>query len=1381
MSNQINQNNNKHQEKFIYNLFYVRTGQLKEVSKERFASLKGAVHVFSRYKLRVIGECKRSQIEKNFNYLNGQGLSAQGLTDLTTGINSLFSSVLGSVNMIKDKLGKINKKFVILLSKLIVELVCFADLVHGKRIDQLINILLSIYALIDHFTAQGMEAWIVAGLSSYLPDQLKEVIKTATLFSNTKFFDDFTLIHSLFTQLEKFLVYVCDMIKVPEKVTNFVKRCFDYLQVGKKHIILSKMEKMMDVAQKNNKSFMQPVFREEVIKLNQEFDNCSGLQDWVNRSGSVKNLTLKWSNFIKIVNSYQSTSRVEPNLFVFEGPPGLFKSVFMTKTIEALGWSAYSHIVPSIDSGKDFYDSYNNEEIFYMDDVGQEGPSQWRSIMNMHSCVKMPLPCADAKLKDTKFFNSHTIFATTNRFTNLQGLSKSDCIDNVEALWRRGFVFDFSNVSRVESRLSGSIFFKFFNLGTHAFKVGFPTYFKYNIKPSFTFDPNLTLSANLTAAVSWIGAIVSGFKIQKEKMNIDQKLSQSQVQDIQDKISEYLDVVDFHDVNETFGPIKNESIQQSTPCQQPVVHRCFLEGQGLVDLVKGGFSKLLAADFVVDLLMMEFAEVSGWIMEIMSNFSTSQFCHLQGIYIAIGLVIGIITIYLFTTKTTIKKSEELSLEGQGDLFCTDTTGHHNSLERLRKGVFEIDLIDENGTLAKAHCLISERLLLLPSHLTPNSKMTVRIYQCRSLNHILVDFTEINQVYRREAVDLSVYSLPKHFPTPFKSLAHWFKIEDSNDKKISYIISGKGFIQINNLSKLGIVVPYHFKFGKQSSTHYTTKDYLQYDIQSLGLCGSIIFSPQQGVIGFHVAGDPKANIGVASYWTQEDRILLHSLFSEYKPILEIKEEVSNKIIPQSSIIKLDTNKYHANTPSISNIGISPLFGIYPVTRSPANLQKYGEKTIKVVAKKSFSPCVLIPQNEINFCRLVLNSMLEPFGVLTNSEVVGGTDLLAPLNKDSSNGFGYSLPKEDYIDFTNKQPTALFLKDIEDFETKVTDFDCDKLIWVECLKDELRNDEKEGVPRSFRVGTLLQQFLVKKYFGKMVEQLMSQRKFNKIMVGCNPIKDWPWIYNRLISGKVFAGDIKNWDGSMNSQIQQLVVETFIDKSTCENKNLLSALCSTLTNSLVVIKNELFLTTHSMPSGSYLTAIMNSLVNKLYTAIWYYRNVEKPSVEGFWSDVDDFVYGDDKLNVVYRYEDKLNAITMKNCFESLGMGFTDSVKKPIETPFQDISEVTFLKRSFVYHNLLQKIVCPLELRVIRNTLSYVDFTKESIDLVMRDKIHAAQREFYLHEDRDFLLEDLYNRLKVRNYPFEKLTKNYLKSIYTDENFLIPLSSYNYSTKYF
>ena len=72
-----------------------------------------------------------------------------------------------------------------------------------------------------------------------------------------------------------------------------------------------------------------------------------------------------------------------------------------------------------------------------------------------------------------------------------------------------------------------------------------------------------------------------------------------------------------------------------------------------------------------------------------------------------------------------------------------------------------------------------------------------------------------------------------------------------------------------------------------------------------------------------------------------------------------------------------------------------------------------------------------------------------------------------------------------------------------------------------------------------------------------------------------------------------------------------------------------------------------------------------------------------------------------------DVLNAVTLRDYFESLGLGFTDASKKPIVEEFQDISEVSFLKRSDI---VTGKIVCPLELDVLQSGLSWVDYTKDA-----------------------------------------------------------------------
>lgn len=52
------------------------------------------------------------------------------------------------------------------------------------------------------------------------------------------------------------------------------------------------------------------------------------------------------------------------------------------------------------------------------------------------------------------------------------------------------------------------------------------------------------------------------------------------------------------------------------------------------------------------------------------------------------------------------------------------------------------------------------------------------------------------------------------------------------------------------------------------------------------------------------------------------------------------------------------------------------------------------------------------------------------------------------------------------------------------------------------------------------------------------------------------------------------------------------------------------------------------------------------------------------------------------------------------------------------------------------------------------------------MRAKVDNYQREIFLHPDREFLLEDLKNRLASRNWDFNELPLSYLLDLYADDS---------------
>jgi hypothetical protein len=510
-----------------YKILYVRTGELKDVSRQRFTSMKGRVVEFRDYKVRVIGDIPRSKLRE---CLNAQGYPGKQLMDTLIQMVSSSIAAHGKLIELTNKAydvseqirSKFNKRFCIIIAKLLLEFLSFTKPTSGDRLETLMSICLSIYSLIDHFEvqAQGIETILMASVLPFLPHQVKEVVKHISMLSQTKIMDDFTLIHKLFSLLESFLVFVCDKLNVSQSYKEDILRIFSYVGFGEKHRLLSVAKQYLDEATKSNRIYSEFSWRKKNFDLDDKLSDNPELKDWAKRCGSVADLFKKWELHMKIVRANEETSRVEPNMFVFEGNPGCGKSVMLNQVLSILDSSKYCHSIPDINEGKDFYDSYNNEDIFFMDDVGQKGISQWRTMINMISSVKMPLECAEAKLKDTKFFNSTTVIATTNSFMQLSGLCKSDGISNMEALWRRAFVFDFYEFSLKSGMFKGTIRFKHYNMHTKHFQEGFPEYLSLNTKSS-KIPTSYTIreyTDDIEGLRKWMAVIIKAFEIKKRKI-----------------------------------------------------------------------------------------------------------------------------------------------------------------------------------------------------------------------------------------------------------------------------------------------------------------------------------------------------------------------------------------------------------------------------------------------------------------------------------------------------------------------------------------------------------------------------------------------------------------------------------------------------------------------------------------------------------------------------------------------------------------------------------------------------------------------------------------------------------------------------------------------
>lgn len=1446
-----------------YYLYYYRTERIREVKPRVFNNTQGPIFSKFNKKIRVIDCNSRSKAYSKIKGILARDFKPQSIfgdfEDTFVGFKMLLH-IMKNLGAIKNRIKGKEKLLIVSLIKLVLEVY---TLISGHfNITNFIQVILSIYSLHKTvFAAQSLDVILLAGIASILPTKLVNILRNAQLLSSMKMGDDLSLINRMVAAIFNLCEYLMAKIPADSKFKPTLDKIFSFFKNNTAHVWITQMENALNDVQKNPAKIGNESYRLQLLEINKKFTDNPEISDWSRRSSALGAIITRWKNLMRTIDSYGQPDRQEPNCFVFEGPPGCMKSVLLSAVIKASGQTCYSHLVKSTMDGKDWYDSYNSEDIFFMDDVGQQSMSQWRTIINMVSCVKLPLDCAEASLKDKKFFNSPTIMVTTNAFQHLQGPTKQDCISDLKALWRRGYVFDFGKVTRVGDFISGEIAFKYFDIGSQRFESCFPPNFMaaYPTIPS-EFHLNPAKATYKLDVISWILGIVNGFATLKKSFVDGNKLSVEDIEYIKEKAKTFLGQgnpkPEVYDEREQGAYDEESAIQQAlymsekefendtvfmrefrtsheviveekptyiyNECNNPVARVTEKDFFDIKVVSQGASSsrpekKENQAPFNNEKIFEQqddiqvsdvwtsakwFAGIAiSFVQDLLEKlFNTLGFKEHLYVYlfamcfiIVLGLIGGGVAYGVhrnrnktikadFVSKYGVDKLEKVlkNFETQGwrEDFKYPDSKVSTSTAAMQRAVKEIDLIFD-GARVKGFGVVSGRHIIVPRHFVGSKEGAITIYNDRDKNSILVDNETFTEEWGYDKDDVSVLALSKSFPSPFPNICHFFIDHGVMGKNCLVNSFGLKYINDSETNQLEREYSYVHTINKNTFTNQISPKDFTYFTQGAGMCGSVIVNAGSGVLGMHVAGDVSGNTGVAIKWSDIVRNQIYELLQSDKNI--VPWSISPKIVPNTSVIKLE-RKMSGTVPSHTSLGPSPLHGIYPTTRTPANLQKYGRHTVKDIAKKSFAPVANVPAEEVKFGKSIVESFIEPYTPITEKEIVAGNDLLAGLNKKSSNGFDCSKLKTDYVDFENGVLTDKCRTEIREIEESIINGipKWDAFVWVESLKDELRNDEKEGAPRSFRIGTIHQQVLMKKYFGGMVGQLIESRDFHQIMVGMNPIKEWPVMYKKLKNCVgVFACDVEKYDGRMLAQVQRACATIVANKckrradseyTAEEHKTIVEFLIETLVHSLVAVMDDFYLTTHSMPSGSFLTAIFNSIVNKFYTAMWFHRNCKLnnvfPSVKEFWHSVIDYVYGDDKLNGIRKHASFLNAITMRDFFISIGMNLTASDKSVIDKPFENIDDVTFLKRSFRYHNKLGRVVCPLDLRTLFSGLSFVDNSKD-IDIVMDGKVSCFQREIFLHPDREPLLQDFKYRLS--NFPLSKhqiLTESYMIELYNDPN---------------
>jgi len=547
-----------------------------------------------------------------------------------------------------------------------------------------------------------------------------------------------------------------------------------------------------------------------------------------------------------------------------------------------------------------------------------------------------------------------------------------------------------------------------------------------------------------------------------------------------------------------------------------------------------------------------------------------------------------------------------------------------------------------------------------------------------------------------------------------------------------------------------VKPYSDSLGNT----YKLRSAYQYNLETKdGDCGGILMGVHVGlarkIIGVHVAGT--IGIGMASPLNIDDirRSLAEvemgaQMSLNLDPLLKPPVAGEEIKLPEGDFVPVGKALYKVASPSKTALRESAVYGIItePVTAPSALKPKRVNGVLVDPMQQGLKKAGKIPPPldatrmaiAVNDMERIVNTLPEPdhARVLTDDEAVAGVEgdaFLAPINRKSSPGFPLTREKKGmpgkmrWLGDTDYKLDPEIREEMKRVEENAKNNVRTPTIWTDTLKDERRPLEKVQVAKTrvFAAGPMVYTLVFRKYFLGFAAHCAKNRIDNEISIGTNPYSlDWTRTANRLCSkgDKVIAGDFSNFDGTLVLELLAEVVEIvnkFYDDGE-ENAQIRRVLWKEIVNSVHVCGDDVYLWTHSQPSGCPITAILNSLYNSISMRyVWLTVMPEEfRSMKAFGEHVAMVSYGDDNcVNISDAVIDHFNQLTIAEGYKEIGMTYTDETKSGDMIPYRSIGEITYLKRGFQWDEDEHQYLAPLDLSVV---LEMINWVKGDFDLEER-----------------------------------------------------------------
>lgn len=534
--------------------------------------------------------------------------------------------------------------------------------------------------------------------------------------------------------------------------------------------------------------------------------------------------------------------------------------------------------------------------------------------------------------------------------------------------------------------------------------------------------------------------------------------------------------------------------------------------------------------------------------------------------------------------------------------------------------------------------------------------------------------------------------------------------------------------------------------------YKLRASYQYNLETKdGDCGAILMGVHVGlarkIIGIHVAGT--IGMGMASPLNIDDiRRGLAAVDMDAQvslnldPLLKTPVASEKIVLPEGDFVPVGKALYKVASPSKTALRESAVHGmVTEPTTAPSALKPKVVDGLRVdPMQQGLKKAGRIPPSldatrlaiAVNDVERIVNTVPEPdhARVLTDDEAVAGIEgdaFLAPINRKSSPGFPLTREKKgmpgkmrwlgDAEYKLDPEIKAEMQRVVENAKNNIRT----PTIWTDTLKDERRPLEKVRVAKTrvFAAGPMVYTLVFRKYFLGFAAHCAKNRIDNEISIGTNVYSmDWTRTAERLCSkgDKVIAGDFSNFDGTLVLELLAEIVEIvnkFYDDGE-ENAQIRRVLWKEIVNSVHVCGDNVYLWTHSQPSGCPITAILNSLYNSISMRyVWLTVMPEQfQTMKAFNEHVAMVSYGDDNcVNISDAVIDHFNQLSIAEGYKEMGMTYTDETKSGNMIPYRSIDEIGYLKRGFKWDEEEHQFIAPLEISVVLEMINWVrgDFDRE------------------------------------------------------------------------